>query len=76
MISILRDVKPNVDEVDKVMWWRNGEDFSVKNSYSRLYDLNSQNLMLIEESLLELIWVWKAFVSSKRQLVWLEAYFE
>lgn len=34
-ISNLRNVKPNNEEVDKVVWWRNGEGFSIKNSYSR-----------------------------------------
>lgn len=51
--SILRDV----DETDKVVWWRNNDGFSGKNSYRRIYELKSQNLILDEESLLALSWV-------------------
>lgn len=30
LVSTLTDVKPNVDEVDKVVCWRNGEGFQLK----------------------------------------------
>lgn len=68
LVSTLRDVKPNFDEVVKVVWWRNNEGFSVKNSYKRLYDLKSQNLVLNEDSLIQLRWVWNANVPSKVKL--------
>lgn len=54
LLSILRDIYPNMAELDKVVWWRNVDGFSVKNNFERLYELKSHNSAVSDRCLLEL----------------------
>ncbi|CAL5209339.1 unnamed protein product [Lathyrus oleraceus] len=68
LIEILKDVKPCMNEVDKLIWWRDVEGFSVRNAFKRLYSLNAVNHIGSDFRLGELKRLWKAIIPCKVKL--------
>ncbi|CAL5192304.1 unnamed protein product [Lathyrus oleraceus] len=68
LIEILKDVKPCMNEVDKLIWWRDVGDFSVRNAFKRLYTLNAVNYIGSDFRLCELKRLWKATIPCKVKL--------
>ncbi|KAI5430646.1 hypothetical protein KIW84_035018 [Lathyrus oleraceus] len=68
LTEILKDVKPCLNEADKLIWWRDVEGFSVRNAFKRLYSLNAVNHIGSEFRRCELKRLWKAIIPCKVKL--------
>ncbi|KAI5447832.1 hypothetical protein KIW84_015326 [Lathyrus oleraceus] len=68
LTEILKDVKPCLNEDDKLIWWRDVEGFSVRNAFKRLYSLNAVNHIGSEFRRCELKRLWKAIIPCKVKL--------
>ncbi|KAI5398482.1 hypothetical protein KIW84_064028 [Lathyrus oleraceus] len=68
LTEILKDVKPCLNEADKLIWWRDVEGFSVRNAFKRLYSLNAVNHLGSEFRRCELKRLWKAIIPCKVKL--------
>ncbi|KAI5423367.1 hypothetical protein KIW84_046364 [Lathyrus oleraceus] len=68
LTEILKDVKPCMNEVDKLIWWRDVEGFSVWNAFKRLYSLNVVNHIGSDFRRCELTRLWKAIIPCKVKL--------
>ncbi|XP_058742110.1 uncharacterized protein LOC131614557 [Vicia villosa] len=64
LLSMLEGVTPSPGVVDKLVWWRHVDGFSVKNSFWWLYTLKGYEVVLDDASCLELNCLWKARVPS------------
>ncbi|KAI5415173.1 hypothetical protein KIW84_040576 [Lathyrus oleraceus] len=68
LIEILKDVKPCMNGVDKLIWWRDVGGFSVRNAFKRLYTLNMANPTGSDFRFCELKRLWKATIPWKVKL--------
>ncbi|XP_050895416.1 uncharacterized protein LOC127102040 [Lathyrus oleraceus] len=70
LIEILKDVKPCMNGVDKLIWWRDVGGFSVRNAFKRLYTLNMAIPTGSDFRFCELKRLWKATIPWKVKLFW------